>query len=163
MRIFNITTNKIELLPKLYRGIFNYNKLDKSVHHDDGFYDLIDIQPDYDFNTEKVVVQENLIDHQLKVVTIVYSVEPLTQVEIENLVSIEDRRITASQGMTLLHNMGLLDIVNSMIETSDNPILKIFWDRSVYWDKFSPTIKILANQLNIDLDVFFEDAKNINL
>ena len=69
--------------------------------------------------------------------------------------------IRAAQGKAQLAKLGLYNNVADMIEQSDNIILDIFWSTDSHWNKNSPTIQNFAKQLDIDLEQFFKDAKEI--
>ena len=69
--------------------------------------------------------------------------------------------IRAAQGKAQLAKLGLYNNVAEMIEQSDNLILDIFWSTDSHWNMNSPTIQQFAKDLDIDLEQFFKDAKEI--
>ena len=69
--------------------------------------------------------------------------------------------IRAAQGKAQLIKLGLYNDVVDMIEESDGLILHVFWTTDSHWNMNSPTIQNFAKQLDIDLDQFFKDAKEI--
>ena len=85
------------------------------------------------------------------------NIEAVEKLEDEKPVSV----IRAAQGKAQLAKLGLYNNVADMIEQSDNIILDIFWTTDSHWNKNSPTIQNFAKQLDIDLEQFFKDAKEI--
>ena len=69
--------------------------------------------------------------------------------------------IRAAQGKAQLIKLGLYNDVVDMIEESDGLILHVFWTTDSHWKMNSPTIQNFAKQLDIDLEQFFKDAKEI--
>ena len=69
--------------------------------------------------------------------------------------------IRAAQGKAQLVKLGLYNDVVDMVEESDGLILHVFWTTDSHWNKNSPTIQSFAKQLDIDLDQFFKEAKEI--
>lgn len=69
--------------------------------------------------------------------------------------------IRAAQGKAQLIKLGLYNDVVDMVEESDGLILHVFWTTDSHWNKNSPTIQSFAKQLDIDLDQFFKEAKEI--
>ena len=69
--------------------------------------------------------------------------------------------IRAAQGKAQLAKLGLYNNVADMVEQSDNIILDIFWSTDSHWNMNSPTIQQFAQQLDIDLEQFFKEAKEI--
>ena len=69
--------------------------------------------------------------------------------------------IRAAQGKAQLIKLGLYNDVVDMVEESDGLILHVFWTTDSHWNKDSPTIQSFAKQLDIDLDQFFKEAKEI--
>jgi len=161
--VYNITTNKLQPIPKVFNGVINYHKLPTTKHNEDGFFDYERTEPNYDFETQKAVLVEYTIDPVTNIATEIWNIVNLTQEEIIARIPIEDRQITPAQGMTLLSQMNLLSTVEGMIQQSNNETLKIFWERSTVWNKFSTPVQMISQQLNIDLDQFFIDAKNISI
>lgn len=76
---------------------------------------------------------------------------------------IEANRITPSQGMTQLSRDNKLADIENYISNAQDAELTIFWERAVFWDKNSAIVKSLANAFNIDLEVFWQAAKQIEV
>jgi hypothetical protein len=72
-------------------------------------------------------------------------------------------RITPAQGMYQLSELGFLSTVEQMINASNDEKLKIFWSRSVFWNKSSNIIQNMANSLGIDINEFFYEASLIEI
>lgn len=161
--VYNPSTNTLQKIPTVYDGQINYHLLPTYIHVADGFYDYQRTEPVYDSNTQKAVFVGYEIEPTTNIATEMWDIVNLTQQEIIDKIPLEDRRITPAQGMAVLSQMGLLPTVEGMVNQLNDPIMNIFWTRSVFWDKFSTPIQTIAAQLNIDLDVFFEQAKNVNI
>ena len=160
--VYNINTNKLQPIPRVFNGVINYHKLPTTKHNEDGFYDYERTEPIFNPETQKATFVY-LLDYVTNIATEDWSIIDLTEEEIIARIPIEDRQITPAQGMTLLSQMNLLSTVEGMIQQSNNETLKIFWERSTVWNKFSTPVQMISQQLNINLDEFFEDAKQISI
>ena len=69
--------------------------------------------------------------------------------------------IRAAQGKAQLSKLGVYSTVKNMIESSDDELIKIFWEYDPHWNMESPTVKHFAEELNIDLQEFFKNARDI--
>lgn len=88
----------------------------------------------------------------------------LTIKELVDMQDVEDvEQITPAQGMVILSDMGLLEVVENMINNSNDDKMKIFWNRSVFWKKSSAIIQNMGNSLGINLDYFFYIASKVEI
>lgn len=71
--------------------------------------------------------------------------------------------ITAAQGKTQLLQMGILDQVEQEVVNSNNVALQLFWNNSPTWRISSQAINGLAQQMGVNLEQFFKDAKQIEV
>lgn len=72
--------------------------------------------------------------------------------------------VSPYQAKTALMYTGLYETVETMINASNNPILKIAWNSATEFNKNSPLIQALAQQLNLSeeqVDVLFLSASYI--
>jgi hypothetical protein len=72
-------------------------------------------------------------------------------------------RISPAQGRTQLSRDGKLRNVTNSIMSSASEEVQIFWEFATFWDRNTPTVKALAEQYKIDLDVFWVKAKAIEV
>lgn len=118
-----------------------------------GWYVFIEQEPSYDSGKE--YLQRGEITIQNGQAVQLYVIKDLP-IEIP-------QEITAAQGLAYLSVLGLYNVVEEIINNSEDDILRIFWNRSFTWTITSPTIISLADQLSIDLQDFFMEAKKITI
>jgi hypothetical protein len=70
--------------------------------------------------------------------------------------------ISPAQGRTQLHRMGLLKTAAETVAQIGGE-LEIFWEYATNWDKSSQAVQSLAQQFDIDLDDFFDNARKITV
>lgn len=72
---------------------------------------------------------------------------------------------TPFQGKAALHNAGLLDDVEALINNPDTDTLtKLAWNNAIEWKRLSPMIESLGTALGLSaeqIDNLFKDAQNI--
>lgn len=72
----------------------------------------------------------------------------------------DPNEITCLQGRRELKARGLFDAVEAQVLASgDDDFISMFTNLAVNWYKDTPQVIALAQQLNVDLDDFFEKAK----
>lgn len=139
-------------------NLINYDKADASIHHADGWRDVI--RPTIQA-TQKLGAL--YYDQENDVVTYVVLDKTHEELEAERLAKVP-QSITTTQGRIALKLMGILDQVNTMIENSNDESLKIYWEYSLSWDRQNSYISSMGNLLGMseqDLDNFFIEASNI--
>ena len=73
-------------------------------------------------------------------------------------------RIKPSQGKIQLHRIGLLDMVEEMIQNSNDKELKLFWEYALVWEIENIYINQMANALQMtpeQIQNFFFEASKI--
>lgn len=137
----------------------NYNQLPESELYADGWRDVV--VPSIDQDTQKlgVLVYDSIND------IVTYQVIDLTPEEIsQREKALVPYSITPTQGRIQLSRMGILPQVVSMVETSSDEELKVYWEYALSWDLDNKHIISMSNLLGMteaDLDDFFIDASLI--
>lgn len=138
---------------------FNYPDLPKAELIADGWRDVV--VPSYDPKTQKLGALE--YDSVNDVVT--YPVIDLTPEEIsQREKALVPYSITPTQGRIQLSRMGILPQVVSIVETSTDEELKVYWEYALSWDLDNKHILSMSNLLGMtesDLDDFFIEASLI--
>lgn len=130
-------------LPTDFAGVLNFN-----LHTEPERYGWLPVVlgtvPDYDPLTEKLVSKLTLGDG---VVNQNFYKEGMTRDEV-NVAYPVPKRVSAAQALVLLEEDGLLDTVEDIVKSSPRP-LKIWYDRSVDWERDSPSVQALAVSLGL--------------
>lgn len=76
-------------------------------------------------------------------------------------VELNEPKISSMQGKILLNRMGLLEQVEQAVLSDIEG--KIVWENSTVWNRFSPMLEQISQGFDVDLDEFFEQAKQIDV
>ena len=137
----------------------NYNLLPQVDQYTDGWRNVV--VPSIDPNNQKLGALEYdaVNDH------VTYQVIDLTEEEIsQREKALVPYSITPTQGRIQLSRMGILAQVLSIIETSTDEELKVYWGYALSWDLDNKHILSMSNLLGMteaDLDNFFMVASQI--
>lgn len=72
--------------------------------------------------------------------------------------------VTRFQAKAILHLQGLLTTAENIINASTDPLVKLVWSEALYFERNSPTLNALAEQLQLtpdQLDDLFIAAEQI--
>lgn len=149
-------------IPRIWHArpdMLNYDRADESIHFVDGWRNIV--EPEIDSQTHKI----GALIHDSENDVVTREVIELTPQEIESMQREKvPFSITPTQGRIMLATMGILDQVNAMMEASEDPAMKIYWEYSLSWDRHSEYILSAANLLGMseeDLNEFFIAASKI--
>ena len=152
---------------KVYRQIpsdwkinqVRYNELDSTIHYKDGWRDY---QNPVIESTQKV--GELIYDEVNDIVTKEVIEKTQEEIDNENKVYVPFS-ITKLQAMLMLGRMGIKDAVLNVVENSDNPEVKDYFEYAATWERASPIINQFAPAIGMsqtDLDSFFIEAEKVN-
>ena len=138
----------------------NYNLLPESDLYSDGWRDVI--VSSYDSSTQKL----GALEYDAVNDYVTYQVINLTEAGIsQREKALVPYSITPTQGRIQLSRMGILAQVVSIIETSADEELKVYWEYALSWDLDNKHILSMSNLLGmteVDLDNFFIEAEKIS-
>lgn len=136
----------------------NYPKLDTEIHYQDGWRDYV-----------PATIGENQrrgeMYHHLDNDIVTDRVIDLTEEEIKANRMSGAMVISQLQGLLMLEQMGLSDIVKESLEQHEHKASQIYFEYSPTWERESPIIGRMANLLGMtddQLDDFFLGASQLS-
>jgi hypothetical protein len=75
-------------------------------------------------------------------------------------------KVTRFQAKAVLYNMGLLTTAQSLVDSSENPLVKLVWQEALHFERNSPTLNLLAQDLGLSeeqIDDLFIEAEQITV
>jgi hypothetical protein len=75
-------------------------------------------------------------------------------------------KVTRFQAKAVLHNMGLLTTAQSLVDSSEDPLVKLVWQEALHFERNSPVLNLLAQAMGLSeeqIDDLFIEAEQITM